>query len=437
MTNVSSAFPRLDIPEEALRAYQDGRTAEDAQQYQEALTHYDRALQFTDAPSLFISRVLDKRGTVYWLLGQYEPAARDFHKAMEVTNDPGQRARTRARLGDVADARGWYDEARQLYQTALEEGMAAGDILAIGRSHRGLGIVHRRQGNSEKAVFHLTQALAAYRQAGEALEQARVLTSLGRTRHARGEYQLAISAHEEAIKILKTFGDRWRVALCLNDLGECYQALYDLAKAIEYHRQALQIVVEVKADVIEPDVKRNMGVNLVGCGDFVEGIRYLNEALAMARKLGNREQEALTLFALAQAYLNQLELNMAEQVIDELTKAAQELNADRYHALAAFRRGELCLARRDNKTATTELQTAMIAAQSSIDQGLLWKLHATMSYVVEDEAIAAIHRNIAADFIQQTIYPLQDRHLKETFLQAPPVLAVLAAVGQSPEDLLD
>lgn len=435
--NVSGMFPALDISGEALRAYNDGKHAETQHQYDEAIGFYEVALAASrDASPIFQSRVLDRRGNCHWHLGRYEAAAHDFRAALEISDDLGQRARSRARLGEVADARGWYDEALQLYQTALEEGMAAHDVLAIGRAQRGLGIVHRRQGNAEKAIAHLTQALAAYRQAREAREQARVLTSLGRTRHARGEYQQAITAHQEALEIVRPLGDKWRTALSLNDLGECHQALYDMQKAIEYHEQALRLVEDEQAAVLEPDVKRNMGINLVGQGRFEEGMAFLRSALAAAERLGNREQGALTLYAMAHGLINRRMLAEAETAVADLKRLADALDADRYRALAAFREGDLLLAQGDKQGATAALQVAMLAAQGSLDRGMLWKLHATMSHVVEDEGIAAIHRTIAADFIQQTVYPLQDKRLKEIFVHAPPVYGVLAMAGIEPEMLL-
>lgn len=436
MAGVSQIFPQLNIPPEALRLYQEGNTAEEKHQYAEAIAAYNQALEFSEASPIFLSRVLDKRGSCYWFLGQYEQAARDFQRALEISDDPGQKARCRARLGEVADARGWYDEALQLYQTALEEGLSANDLLAIGRAQRGLGIVHRRQGNAEKAIFHLTQALAAFQQMGNVREQARVLTSLGRTRYTRGEYHQAIAAHKQALRILHSLHDKWRLALSLNDLGECYQALYALDEALDYHQQALTIVEAEQAEVIEPDVKRNMGNCLVLLDRSAEGIAYLDQALATAERLGNREQATLALFALAQAYLVQDDLATAEDKINQLTAVAQDLNADRYLALAAFRRGELAMARQKPEEATTELQTAMLAAQTALDQGLLWRLHAALAEVVSDPAIAAVHRTIAADFIQQAAYPLQDDVIRERFIRAKPVTAVLVAAGLDPQALL-
>lgn len=431
----TNMFAQMNVPKEALVAYNLGKKSESSQKYAQAIEHYTAALKF-DSAAPFKSRVLDRRGNCNWLLGQYDTAAQDFRKALEVTNDPSQKARAWARLGEVADARGRYDEALKLFQTALAEGMAAGDVMSIGRAHRGTGIVHRRQGNAEKAIYHLTQALTAFRQVGEAREQARVLTSLGRTRLARGEYQESITAHQQALDILIPLEDRWRIALAYNDLGECHQALFDMTTALEFHRKALAIVTGDKAEVIVPDVKRNMGIDLVGCGHYDEGVKHLQDALDMAVTLGNREQQALALYALSQAYMGHDEIMKADDVVEKLTAVADELNADRYRALAAHQRGGLLLTRGYRGQATAEFQSAMLAAQNSMDRGILWKLHAIISSVVEEEAVATIHRTIAADFIQQTVYPLQDERLREVFVHAPPVLAVLVAEGIDPDSLL-
>ncbi len=122
-------------------------------------------------------------------------------------------------------------------------------------------------------------------------------------------------------------------------------------------------------------------------------------------------------------------------MIDQLTAVARALNADRYLALAAFRRGQLAIAQNNPQVATSELQTAMLAAQTALDQGLLWQLHAALAEVVPDTAIAAVHRTIAADFIQQAVYPLTDEKIRAQFLAAAPITAVLRAAGHDPAKL--
>lgn len=431
----SGLFSDDAIHDAALAAYREGRAAAAQQAYDKAIQYYTDALSFDETPALFRARVYEYRGQCYWLLADFINAEQDYQASLDISDEKDQIARARVRLGELYDFRGKYEQAKKVYAQALEEGLAAGNLLIVGRAQRGLGIINRRQGHTEQAISHLIQALAAFREHGDAREQARVLTSLGRTRHARGEYQHALTAHREALTIFESLNDRWRVVQTLNDLGECYQALYDSLTAQEYHEKALQLAEQYGATLLKPEIQRNLGVDLVEHGRYEEGIAYLEQALAGAQALNNREQEALTRYNLARSYLRLEQLESARHSVTALQEIAEELNADRYRALAAFVRGELYFREGHQAKALSELNAAMLAAQTSVDRGVLWKLHATMSHVIENEAIANVHRTIAAEFIRQTAEPLQDAHLKQCFVQAAPVTAVLLAAGIDPNKL--
>lgn len=435
MNETSDIFPTLQIPDAARDAYGAGRAAMRGQQYETAVSQFSRVLAAPDLPGLFRARVLEHRAQCHWLLSAFAQAEDDYRMALEASDDPNQIARARVGLGEVTDFQGDYEQSEQIYQQALQEGTIVNNVMVIGRARRGLGILNRRGGNTGKALDHLTQALAAFRQAGEAREQARVLTSLGRTRHARGEYQYALNAHQEALKIFRSLGDRWRVVQTLNDLGECRQSLYDIPRALEYHQQALALAEEYGADLLKPEIIRNLGIDLIESGRYEEGLAHLQDALEGARSLNNREQEALALYNLGRAYLRRNRTELAAETAVMLDEVAEALDADRYRALAAMVRGELHFQLGERETAVAELNQAMLAAQTSMDRNGLWKLHATMSQVVEDEAIAAVHLNIAAEFLRQTAEPLQDPDLKSRFVNAAPVLAIFHEAGINPHTL--
>jgi tetratricopeptide (TPR) repeat protein len=434
-TVTSGQLSLAGVSAAAIKAFREGRLAAREQEYDKAVRYYSDALAFEGAPAVFRARLFEYRGQCFWLLGEFEAAEKDYKESLSTGDTLDQRARARVRLGELADFRGQYDEAEKLYQQALQEGLTAENLLVIGRARRGLGVLLRRQGNTDLAVNHLTQSLAAFRQAGEAREQGRVLTSLGRTRQARGEYHLALTAHHEAHRILESVNDRWRVVQALNDIGECHQSLYDIETALTYHQQALQLATETKAELLIPEIKRNLGIDQVEMGQYEQGLVYLRAALEGAREVGNREHEVLALYNLARAYLRYEDFGPAEQAVTALAGIAEGLNVDRYRALASFVRGEWLFYQGEKTAALTELNSAMLAAQMSVDRGTLWKLHATMSHVTDNENIAAVHLTIAADFIRQTAEPLQDPRLKACFVYAPPVLAVLQAADIDPEKL--
>ncbi|MCA9974337.1 MAG: tetratricopeptide repeat protein, partial [Anaerolineales bacterium] len=376
MTQQASAlFQKLNLSPEAMTAYQTARAAMNRQEYAIAIDLFTDMLAHMEMPDALRARLLEYRGECYWLLSEFEQAEADYQAAITSCSDRDQVARARVRLGEAVDFRGEYERSAQIYQQALQEGTAVNNLMVIGRARRGLGILNRRQGNTDQALNHLTQALAAFRQAGEAREQARVLTSLGRTRHVRGEYQLALSHHRDALKILESLNDRWRIVQSLNDIGECHQSLYDMPHALQYHQRALQLADEYGADLLKPEIQRNLGVDLLEHGRFTEGLVYLHQALDGTRALNNREQEALTLYHLARAYFQHEELTQAESLVHELNETAQILDTDRYHALAALAQGELNFLRGQQAEAVIELNKAMLAAQSTMDRGGLWKLH--------------------------------------------------------------
>ncbi len=434
-TSVSGLFDLSRIPHAAQAAFREGSKAAGQQDYVRAVEYYTDALSFEGIQDVFRARTLEYRGQCYWLLSNFAAAAADYEAALAASDNLDQIARVRVRLGELLDFQGEYEAATAVYQQALQEGTAAANLLVIGRARRGLGILNRKQGNTDSAITHLTQALAIFRQLGDAREQARVLTSLGRTRHARGEYQYALTAHQEALTILESLNDRWRVVQALNDIGECHQALYDVETARRYHERALQLAEAYEARVIKPEILRNLGVDLVEQGRYEIGMTFVQAALAMARELGNHEQEALALYNLARGYLRRGNTEQAMDAVADLSQVAEALDADRYRALAAFVRGELLYLQGQPIAAMAELNAAALAAQTSVDRGVLWKLHATMSHVIDNEDIAAVHRTIAAEFIRQTAEPIQDPRLKAGFLQAPPVLAVLQAAGINPDKL--
>jgi tetratricopeptide (TPR) repeat protein len=219
--NASGTFSSVKISSVALAVYRQGRQAARDGDYQQAIKLYSDALDYENTEPVFQARVLEYRGECYWLLSDFDAADADYQASLQLSANDEQNARAIVRLAEVADFRGEYEKSNELYQQSLKSGVESNFLWVIGRARRGLGILSRRHGNTEQAINHLTQALAAFRRLGDAREQARALTSLGRARHARGEYQTALSAHQEALTILESLNDRWRIVQALNDIGEC------------------------------------------------------------------------------------------------------------------------------------------------------------------------------------------------------------------------
>lgn len=424
----SGFFDTVTISQAAMALYREGRQASKQHEHRRAIAFYSEAYAFPDTSPLFQARLLEYRGESHWLLCEFAEAEQDYEAALALCDEPDQIARVRVRLSELANFLGDYGRSLELCQQALEESKSVSNVLVTAWAQRGVAIALRQQGNTEQALSYLTQALAAFRTMGEAREQARILMSIARTHLMRGEYQRAITALQEALHLFRSLDDRWRVAQALNDLGECYQGIYDLDTALAFHERALAQAQEMQIRIFLPKIYRDLGGVLVQLGQVDAGMVYLGRSLEEARALQALEQQLLSLYQLVRACLlatNQPEL--AERYVTMLKELAKRLGAARFCALGAFAEGELLFRRGERQTAVSCLERALIWAQTAVDRGILWQLHAAMSHMVENPDIANVHRNIAAEFLRQTAEPLQDPQAKKRFLQAPPVAAILQA----------
>jgi tetratricopeptide (TPR) repeat protein len=305
----------------------------------------------------------------------------------------------------------------------------------IGRANRGLGVTYRRLGDTDRSLEYLTQALETLRVLGDAREQARALTSLGLTHFARGEYQQAIGAYDEALRIYDSLGEQWQTILTLNSLGECHQSLYDVTTAYRYHQRAFRLAQAHHAAGMMPAICHNLGVDLMELGRHADAQAYLEQALEDATRLDRVDLMVRTLFELTRYHLRRGDQPAAERTVATLESVRERLATGQADSLAHFAHGELLFARGQRAEAVAALQAAALSAQSALERGSLWKLHAAMSQMVADARVARVHLQIAADYIRQTAEPLEDEQLKRTFLFAPPVMAVLLQAGVDPEKL--
>jgi hypothetical protein len=70
-------------------------------------------------------------------------------------------------------------------------------------------------------------------------------------------------------------------------------------------------------------------------------------------------------------------------------------------------------------------QQALFLAHETGRRMLLWRLHATLAGNASSRELAGVHYRIASEIIWQIANPIADQDLRQTFLTAEPVAAVL------------
>ncbi len=145
----------------------------------------------------------------------------------------------------------------------------------------------------------LEAAAAAARRLGDRKVESWHMGNLGLAYAGLGDARGAIGYLEQALAIQREIGDRYNEGNNLGNLGSAYFMLGDARGAIGYYEQALAIAREIR-EASRSEAERtaarqgegadlgNLGLAYAALGDARGAIGYYEQALAIAREIGDR-----------------------------------------------------------------------------------------------------------------------------------------------------
>ncbi|MCP4361814.1 MAG: tetratricopeptide repeat protein [Chloroflexi bacterium] len=259
-------------------------------------------------------------------------------------------------------------------------------------------------------------------------EVSRVLNAFGIVYLRLGKVDKRIVAYEKALPLARQTG-LMETAVALSNLGEAYQLLYDMEQAFVYHNETMSIAETIQIISMEVDTRRNLGVDLTHLGEMEAGIVHLRQSLQMSEAIGEPHLTHQALYSLALAEQVHGQNDEAETIANRLLQSAERNQAGDFQAQAMYVLG-LCAQIRDNVVIAEQIwQQALFLAHETGQQNLLWQLHAALAEIAPNPALATTHYRIAQDVIDQIVYPIDDNALRQKFLKAPPVKAILDQVA--------
>lgn len=372
---------------------------------------------------------LRERGRLLNFVGEEEEALASYeHYHLEAA--PGRSAiEALVLLGNQRCYMGQYQRAVETLHEALQ--LAEGLNYTAGRAkgYGGLGLVHVYLGRPEEALAYLTKSIALLEQLGDTVEQARMWNRIGVTHMRLGQVDKAVVALQEASALARQKAKEDSLAFeltihVLNNLGECFQYLFDMDQALVYHYEGLAMAAG-KVFYLEADLCRNIGVELCYLDRLAEGIEYLHRSLKLAHDINQYNIAMQALFSLALAEIQQGDLESGYEHGRQLKEKAEQSNARGDLADALYAQGLYYRLRGAGEVAQQLWQQALFLAHETARRMLLWQIHAELARVAANRELAGVHNRIAAEIIQQIAYPIQDKTLREKFLQATPVVAIL------------
>jgi CHAT domain-containing protein/tetratricopeptide (TPR) repeat protein len=238
---------------------------------------------------------------------------------------------------------GHYPEAAVKLEQGLEQSKKLGkitDLMDLNKRIRAaflgnLGWVYSAMGQYDRALEHYQQSLAIFREVKRRRFEAGALSSLGGLYKDLGQYDRALEYYQQALAINKEAKDCFLQGNLLNGLGWHYYRMGEYDRAREYFYQALTVH---RAFCIQPFNRpfewRHRGgeagdLNGLGCihmslGQYDQAREYLQQALAIERKIKDRSGQGANLNNLGIVYRHLGQYDLARAALEEGMKIAHE-----------------------------------------------------------------------------------------------------------------
>ena len=248
-----------------------------------------------------------------------------------------------AAMGDFLAARGHWDQAATLHQTALTAARQAGDQPGQASSLHDLGRMGTFTGDYTAAAASLAQAVALYGCIGDRVGQAYALCQQGTVQRWTGNYSAAIASYEQALVLARGSDDQRAQACALQLLSVAQFEVGDYLAPAANLASALDLYRSLRHRLGQAETLRFLGILLTRTGDYPAAGAKIRQALEIFGDLGDRPYQAWTLN----------DLGMVQQLTGDYPAAAashqqalellRELGKPTGQAEALNRLGELSL----------------------------------------------------------------------------------------------
>lgn len=407
----------------------EANSAKNKYDFSKAIQLYTAVLDETEANSAQAEivelrlKVLRERALLQGRMGNQEAALASAQQYRQEAQTPQQTAVGLELVAQQRSYMGQHERALSLHKQALHTAENINYTYGRALALQGLGSTAFYQGRFDEATSTMEKSLSLFRQLGDAEEISRNWNWLGIIYQRQGKTDKCISAYSKALELARDVGEM-ETAVVLSNLGESYQYLYAMEQALMYHQEALVLAEKVKMPTMEVDTRRNLGFEQAYLGQMDEGIENLRQSLRLSEVVGRPFLTFQVLYSISLAEQMRGNLSKAEEYGQRLLVLAEENDARDFQAQALHALGLIAQSYDDNIKAEQYWQQGLFLAHETGQQTLLWQLHAALA-AISAPALTSTHYRIAAEVIEQIIYPIEDEDLRQTFLTAVPIKTIL------------
>ncbi|SPE34791.1 hypothetical protein SBA6_40076 [Candidatus Sulfopaludibacter sp. SbA6] len=220
--------------------------------------------------------------------------------------------------------RGRFQDALRLNQEVFGLANQTRNRQQLSAAYRNAGYLYAETKDFARAVDAYQSALQIAGEIGDGAGQLAITRELGTVEVVAGQAERGIRHLEDAASMSRSRGDSAGIALALNSLAQGYYVLGDIRRAHSVALEALDIAKRA-GEQFTRGALVNLGITSQRLGDYEGSERYLTQALSIARKLDDKDQEARILTELGRTYTQMGRHEDGERVLNEAAKLEARL----------------------------------------------------------------------------------------------------------------
>ncbi|MBN9388511.1 MAG: tetratricopeptide repeat protein [Chloroflexi bacterium] len=350
---------KLGSYEQGLKAFEDAQ-AEFARQPDGSFEEDPKAQHLR-------AKLLNEIGWIYYLQGRYEEAETTYKDSLALLEKADQsnrelqidQGRAYSGLANVYVDRGEFDLSEECLQKAALLQQQTSKLDALGRTYNLLGLIAVLRGDLVKGDNYWKLARENAQRAGDLELASGILGNLGALAVRQGRLELAIRyfhSTENSPNPTHIASSQINLAQVLLQQGDFNGALAELQKAIN-----LAVSIGSMAQVVE--AYTTMGWLYLANRNWQEAERWLNEALARSQELNNLERAATARLFRFELFLEQSSLERAGHEQGAATRLVRELGdpllvgqLERLNGRLAYLQGDFGIAGRTFEASLENLE---------------------------------------------------------------------------------
>ncbi|MFZ1398631.1 MAG: tetratricopeptide repeat protein [Candidatus Promineifilaceae bacterium] len=278
-------------------------------------------------PPHLVPSLYQARAALLEPISQYEATLAAIQAALNHENVSNRtKIKTHLVWGLVLDGQGEYQGSLAQYQKAEALLHNTDEWLLWARSKQGIGWSLIQIGQTEAASEPLEQALEFSRRADDKFGQMMTLTFLGVQARRRNKLTVSEQYYEQALQMARIVGDRLAEGKLLANLGIVASMHFALSQGLRFAQQALSIFEQLNVPRNREITGGDLGVFYAKLGDYQQARQLLEQALALARQIGDRYGEAWGLNWLSSVALAQGDAANALQLAKTAISVASDID---------------------------------------------------------------------------------------------------------------